>query len=214
MLVDTAPVTPPPLPPVAIVSDPDQAAVLVQPERRRLLEALAEPDSASGLARRFRMPRQRLNYHLRELERVRLLELIEQRRKGNCIERVVRATARTYVISPAVLGAIGTTPAQAADRFSAVHLAASAARLIRDLGRAIGRAAAGGKRVATLTLDAEIRFRSAAERAKFAEELSAATASIVAKYHDDHAPGGRRFRLLTGVYPHLAEADSTSKEDQ
>jgi DNA-binding transcriptional ArsR family regulator len=213
VLVDAAPVTPPELPPVAIVTDPDQAAVLVQPERRRLLEALAEPDSASGLARRFRMPRQRLNYHLRELERVRLLDLIEQRRKGNCIERVVRATARTYVISPAVLGAIGTTPAQAADRFSAVHLAGAAARLICDLGRAVTRAAGSGKRVATLTLDAEIRFRNAAERAKFADELTAAMAALVAKYHDDHAPRGRRFRLMTGVYPHLSD-DPTAKEIQ
>ena len=92
---------------LAVIRDPVQAAALLQPERLRLLEALGEPDSASGLARRFELPRQRLNYHLKELEKAGLVELVEERRKGNCIERVVRATARRYVISPEVLGEIG-----------------------------------------------------------------------------------------------------------
>lgn len=194
--------------PLRVVEESDQAAALVQPERRRLVEALAEPDSASGLARRFRMPRQKLNYHLRELERVGLVQLVEERRKGNCIERVVRATARAYVISPAVLGALGTSREQFVDRFSATYLVRVAARAIRDVGRLLQKAASSGKRVATLTLDGEIRFRNAAERAEFADELTAATAALVAKYHDDQATGGRTFRLLTSIYPRVAEDGS------
>ena len=78
----------------------------------QLYQQLAEPDSASGVARRLGLPRQQVNYHLRELEKQGFLEFIEERRKGNCMERLVRATARTYLISPEALGHLGPTPEQ------------------------------------------------------------------------------------------------------
>jgi DNA-binding transcriptional ArsR family regulator len=212
VLVDAPPPQLPDVPPLAVVASPGQAEALLQPERRRLLDALVDPESASGLGRRFDMPRQRLNYHLRELERVGLVQLVEQRRKGNCIERVVRATARAYVISPDVLGAMGAAnTGEAADRFSATRLVSLAARAIRDVGRALTRAAAARKRVATLTLDGEIRFRSAADRAAFADELTTVTAKLITKYHDPHASGGRTFRVTSLVYPRLAD---TAVRDQ
>src|SRR5690606_24914395 len=91
--------------PVAVVREPERAAALLDPERRRLVEALAEmPDSASGLARRLGDTRQRLNHHLRALEGAGLVELQEERRRGNCTERVLRAVARRFVVDPAALG--------------------------------------------------------------------------------------------------------------
>src|SRR5579864_2311717 len=120
-----------------IVQSPEKAGVLLQPGRLRLLEQLTEPDSAAGLARRLGVPRQKLNYHLRELEREGFLELVEERRKGNCMERVVRAVAREFLIAPGT-GDHEThdrikADRATADRFSAAYLASTAARLIRDL---------------------------------------------------------------------------------
>lgn len=189
-----------------IVRDRGQTAALCHPERARLLAALAEPDSAAGLARRFDLPRQRLNYHLRELEKAGLVELVEERRKGNCTERVVRATARAYVISPEVLGALGGgSAAEAADRFSAAHLVAVAARVIKDVAALGDRAASSRKRLATLTVDTEIRFASADARARFADDLSAALAALSARYHDESAADGRWHRLVAAVYPRMKE---------
>jgi DNA-binding transcriptional ArsR family regulator len=185
----------------------------MQPERRRLLEALSEPDSASGLARRFDLPRQRLNYHLKELERVRLLDLVEERRKGNCIERVVRATARSYVISPAALGALGGSVPEVVDRFSALHLVSLAARAVREVGGLLTRAAAAEKRVATFSIDSEIRFRTARDRAAFADDLTAAFTSLSAKYHDPKAGAGRTFRFTAFVHPRLAESATASPKE-
>lgn len=197
-------------PPLAVIDDPEQAAALVQPDRQKLLEALAEPDSSAGLARRFALPRQRLNYHLRELERVGLVELVGERRKGNCIERVVRATARSYVISPTALGVVGSRPGgpTPGDRLSATYLIGVTARTIREVGSLLSRAAAAGKRVATFTLDAEIRFRTADERAQFADEFSAAVATLVARYHDPDTRGGRTFRVVTSVHPRVPDTDT------
>lgn len=186
---------------VDVIRSPKSAAALLDPTRQRLLGHLREPDSASGLARRLRLPRQRINYHLKVLEGAGLVELVEERRKGNCLERVVRATARAFIISPEALGALGPSAETAADRLSSAYLIATAGRAIRDVAALEDRARKEGKRVATLTLDADVRFASAESRAKFADELAGALARIAARYHDDRAPGGRRFRLIAAVHP-------------
>jgi predicted transcriptional regulator len=183
------------------VRDGAQAAALLQPQRLRLLEGLSEPDSAAGLARRFGLPRQQLNYHLRELERAGLVELVEERRRGNCVERMVVATARRYVISPEVLGGLGAGFDDVRDHFSSTCLVGVAARAIRELGELRARADEQGKRLATMTLESELSFASTEARNAFAKELSEAIARLIVKYHDATAPAGRMFRLVVGVYP-------------
>jgi DNA-binding transcriptional ArsR family regulator len=188
-----------------IVQNPEKAAVLMQAGRLELIERLAEPDSAAGLARQLGIPRQKVNYHLRELEREGFVELFEERRKGNCVERVMRATAREFLIAPHA----GRTVT--ADRFSAAYLVSTAARVIRDLATICLRAGKARKRVATLTLETEIRFATAESRSSFAEELTATVAHLARKYHDEHAEGGRRFRLIAASYPAL-KLEESSKE--
>ncbi len=194
---------------VEFIRGPERAALVLQPMRRLLLTTLAEPDSASGLARRLGIPRQRLNYHLRELEKEGLLECVEERRKGNCTERLLRATARSFVISPEALGTLGDHPSEAGDRFSADYLTAATAKTLRDVGSLRERAARAGRELATLTIETEIRFSSTASRAAFAEDLSDAVARLAAKYHDHAAPAGRRFRLVACAHPAVSPARST-----
>jgi DNA-binding transcriptional ArsR family regulator len=195
-----------------VVRGADRAVVMLQRTRRELLGRLQEPDSAAGLARKLGLPRQRINYHLRELEREGLVELVEERRKGNCVERLVRATARSFVISPEALGALGASQQAPGDRFSASYLISAAAKTLGDVAELDARAQRQGKRLATFTLDADLRFASAEARASFAEELSNCIARLTAKYHDEHAPGGRRFRLMAAVHPavNAASAKQTS----
>jgi DNA-binding transcriptional ArsR family regulator len=190
-----------PTPSLHVIHRADSAAVVLDPIRQRLLGALSQPDSAAGLARRLRLPRQKINYHLRALEAAGVVELVEERRKGNCIERVVRATARSFMISPEALGALGPTAETASDRLSAAYLMSAAGRTIRDVASLDARARKEGRRIATLTLETDVRFASAASRAAFAEELADTLARLAAKYHDDRATGGRDFRLLATVHP-------------
>lgn len=191
---------------VQVIQSAETAEKLLKPERLRILEMLAEPDSASGLARRLEMPRQTVNYHLRELEKERLVEFVEQRQRGNCLERVVRARARAYLISPAALGTLGLAPDARGDQFSAAYLVSAAARTIRDITVLRERADAAGKSLATLTIETSIRFASAERRREFTEELLAAIAGLAAKYHDETSPGGRRFRLMAGAHPSSSAA--------
>jgi DNA-binding transcriptional ArsR family regulator len=190
-----------------IVRDARQLATLLQGDRVRLLELLQEPQSASAAARRTGAPRQQVNYHLRELEKAGLVELVEEQRRGNCVERVLRATARQYVISPEVLGAIGEDPAAVRDRFSSTYLVVVAARTIHDLATLREGADAAGLRLATLTLESEVCFASVTDRNAFAKELSEALARLIVKYHDGNAPGGPRFRVTLGAYPAVSPQD-------
>ena len=177
----------------------------MRPMRGRLLEALAEPASAAGLARKLQVPRQKVNYHLRELEKQGLVELVEERKRGNCVERIVRATARSYVVSAEALATLAADPSAARDPFSSRYLVATAARTIRELAVLRERADKAGKSLPTFTLQSEVRFANAPDRNRFAEELANAVARLVEKYHDESAEGGRRFRLLLGMHPALSK---------
>jgi predicted ArsR family transcriptional regulator len=184
-----------------VIDDPAAAVVALDPMRSRLLAELAEPGSAAALAERVGIPRQKVNYHLRTLEAHGLVEVVEERRWGGLTERVLAATASSYVVSPAALGDAASDPAKSSDRLSARYLVAVAARIVREVAALLRLADAEDKRLATLTLDAEVRFRSAAERAAFTEELAAAVARLVARYHDPAAPGGRPHRLMVAAHP-------------
>jgi DNA-binding transcriptional ArsR family regulator len=197
---------------VAVIDDPAAAEVSLDPVRAGLLAALAEPGSATTLAARAGLSRQKANYHLRALERHGLVELVEERRKGNCTERVLRATAAAFLISPTALSAVAPDPDRSPDQFSARWLLALAGRLVRELGELIGAASAARQKLATFAVDTEIRFASAADRAAFAEELSGAVAALVAKYHDESAAGGRRHRLVVGLHPSITHPSTTPKE--
>jgi DNA-binding transcriptional ArsR family regulator len=177
--------------------------VALDPMRARLLAELAEPASAATLAARVGLARQKVNYHLRTLEAHGLVEVAEERRWGGLTERLMVATAASYVVSPGALGEAATDPARTSDRLSARYLIALAARLVREVGGLARRAEATDRRLATLALDTEIGFRSPEERAAFADDLAAAVTALVSRYHD---PDGRPHRLVVAAHPRPEEA--------
>jgi DNA-binding transcriptional ArsR family regulator len=195
---------------VAVIEDAAAAEASLDPTRARLLAELSEPGSATTLAAKLGLPRQKVNYHLRALESHALVELIGERRKGNMTERMFQATAASYVISPAALAAVQPDPARAPDRLSARWLLAVAAKLVRDVGDLIGGSAKAGKPVATYAMDGEVRFASAADRARFAEELTHAITALVSKYHDEQAPGGRPHRIVVALHPSVPDEKKES----
>lgn len=198
---------------VTVIENAAAAEASLDPVRSRLLAELSTPGTATTLAARVGLPRQQVNYHLRTLERHGLVELIEERRRGNMIERLLQATAASYVISPTALAAVQPDPERAPDRLSAFWMLALAARLVRDVGSLLIGSRKAGKRIATFALDGEVRFASAADRAAFAEELSHAVGALVAKYHDDRSEGGRPHRIVVAIHPSVpAVADTPAPE--
>jgi DNA-binding transcriptional ArsR family regulator len=200
---------------VTVIADPEAAEVSLDPVRARLLAELSEPGSATTLGAKIGLSRQKVNYHLKTLERHGLVELVEERRKGNVTERVLRATALSYVISPAALASVQPDPSRSPDRVSARWMIAVASKLVRDVGELLAGAAKARKRLATFAMDGEVRFASAADRAAFAEELAGAVTALIGKYHDETADGGRAHRVIVAVHPSVkADPVETDRKER
>jgi DNA-binding transcriptional ArsR family regulator len=193
---------------LSVIDDPAAAGVSLDPVRARLAQQREQPGSASTLAGKIGLARQKINYHLRTLEQHGLIELVAERRKGNMTERVMQATAASYVISPAALSAVAPDPARTPDRLSARWLIAVAARTVREVGELLAGATKAGKRLATFAIDGEVRFASAADRAAFADELAQAVTALVGKYHDESAPRGRPHRVVVAIHPEIRRTDA------
>jgi DNA-binding transcriptional ArsR family regulator len=181
---------------IQVIEDPAAATVALEPIRSRLLSELTAPASAATLAARVGIARQKVSYHLNTLEAHGLVRLAQERKWGGLTERLLVATAASYVVSPGALGPVAADPSREIDRLSASYLIALGARVVREVGDLVRRAKDTGKRLATLAVDAEVRFRSAADRAAFSNELAEAVTKLVSKYHDESAPGGRLHRLV------------------
>ena len=93
--------------------------------------------------------------------------------KGNCTERVLQATAASYVISPTALSAVAPDPSRDPDQRSARWLLAVAGRMVREVGELI--------------------------------TLANAVNGLVAKYHNDAAPGGRPHRFVVALHPTITQ---------
>jgi len=174
---------------VQVVTDSAQLATLLSPLRMRVLEEMHEPQSATSLAPRLGLSRQKLNYHLRELEREGFLELVEERQRRGCVERRLQVTSRAFVVNPAMLGALADDPAQTRDRFSSAYLIAVATSLMRDVTLLRERAAVVEQKLAMFTMESEIRFVSPASFREFTEDLASAVAALAVKYDRPSLPG-------------------------
>lgn len=199
--------------PVHILESTDQAAVLMDPARLKILHALNEPDSAVGLSKRLGQSRQRLGYHLRELERVGLVRLVEERKRRNCTERVFQATARAYLISPEALEELGREPQVVRDRFSWAYLVNLTARALRELAVLRRRADQAGQRLATLALHTDVCVASPKELTEIADGLTTIVHALASTYHKRAAPGGRIFRVMIGAYPAVTRSEESGGDD-
>ncbi len=119
----------------------------------------------------------------------------------------MRATARSYLISPEAMGAVEPDPKRLRDCFSWAYLVAAAAKAVRDLGILRQRADRAHKRLATFMLETEVRFASAADRDAFTRELAAKVAELAVKYHNERTRDGRLFRFVLGAYPAITKTD-------
>ena len=198
---------------VDVISAPERVAAVLSPIRRQLLGSLAQPDSASGLARRLGMPRQKINYHLRELERAGFVELHQEHQRRGCVERQVRVTARAFVISHAFLEGLAADPDSMRDQFSSTYLIAAAGRMVSDVAILRERAANVDQRLATLAIETEVNFASPANFRAFSDELAGEIARLSLKYNQEHLRASRRYRIVVGSHPVITKTDKEAKAE-
>ena len=203
---------------VSVLSESHRLAAVLSPIRRQLLQSLDTPDSASGIARRLGIPRQKVNYHLRELERAGFVEIDEQRQRRGCVERLVRLTARAFVVSPDFLEGLAGDPDRIHDTFSSSYLVSAASRMVRDVALLRDRASNVDQKLATMTMETEVSLESPAAFKAFSEELAAQLASLTIKYNNPRAKSSRAFRIVLASHPKVTrtseQADREASDHQ
>lgn len=181
---------------VDVVRGNERLRGALSPLRRTLLGELRQPASATELATRLGETRQRVNYHVRELEKAGLVEIVEERARRGCTERVVRATARAVVVAPDVIGDLATVTQ---DRFAADMLLALAARTVSDVARMRERADAQGRRLVTFAIEADVGFARPADIERFADQLAEQVTALAARF--DTGAVEHRYRVIVGGHP-------------
>jgi DNA-binding transcriptional ArsR family regulator len=176
------------------------ATLVAHPLRPRILANAREPISASDLARRLGQPRQRVNYHVRQLAAAGLLEPAGQQRKRNMVEQQYVASAHGYVLSPELLGEAAASVETSPDNTSAAHLVAVCARAQSEVAQVMASASAAGLRLRTMSMQTEVRFAAAEQRAEFTRALNQAVTDVITD-HTREAAGGSPFRVVLACYP-------------
>jgi len=185
---------------IALLQEPDQVRVALSPARRRILRELREPSSAAQLAARLQISRQLANYHLRALELAGLVELVQERRRRGCVERVLRARASALVVDPALMGmGVGDPAVAAQDRFAAEHLVHAATGIVQEVTRMRANADRDGTRLLTFTIETDVAFAQPQDVERFSTMLAEALTQAAASFH---TPGsGHVYRVVVGGHP-------------
>lgn len=183
---------------VRVLDDPETVGVLSHPLRVRILEALREPGSSATVARQIGHPRQKVNYHLKELERAGLVQRVEERRVGNLVESMYQAVARSFLVSPAVAWSDPRRMEALGRQHSLQTLVVLGERLQRDAAVLLDRAAFDGEEIASASVEAEAHFASEEEREEFLEDYLRATAALLKKYGQKK---GSAYRVVLAAYP-------------
>ncbi len=169
----------------------DQAETLLKPRRIELLRLLAEPRSCSELGSKIGEPPQKVYYHVKRLEAAGIVARVGERKVRALTEAVYQARARTYWLSPDIVGHIGT-PERATDELSLGYLL----DLVGEVQADIGTLASSRRATPSLGMSGEIRL-IAERRDEFLRDLRAALEEVLSRYGGD---SGDRFRIALACY--------------
>ena len=184
-----------------LIEDPQAVGLLADPVRRRILQQLDTPRSATAVARELGLPRQRIGYHMRELEKHGFVEILREDRRRGCVERVMRRTSVSIVVAPDSLSEEKLHPQRVQDRFSSHYLLALASQMLREVAAVPVGTDATDKLLPTFSLQVDVRLATQQDKNAFAEELGREVARLAVKYHQPQSRGGRSFRVVIGSYP-------------
>ena len=182
---------------VLFVDQVDQAAALLKPARVDLLRMMGEPTTCTELARRVEQSPQRVYYHVKALEEAGLVERVEERRVRGIVEGVYRARARSYWLSPRLVGRLGRR--QAAEEISLGYLISLAEEVQEDVARL---ARERRDDIPSLGLSAHVELGDPGRREEFMKDVQSAFQALAEKYGARSRPEpSETYRLALACYP-------------
>jgi DNA-binding transcriptional ArsR family regulator len=179
------------------INNLDQASALFKPIRLEILGQLAQPRTCSELAEVFGTSPQKVYYHIKVLQEAGLVNKVKEERVRGIMEGYYQAAARSYWLSPEMVGKLGGAQ-QARQNISLGNLLGLAEQLHSE----VASLAPTEDEVPTVGLSAQIELRRGEDRQAFLEELQQAVQNLAEKYGNaQEGTGGETFRLMLACYP-------------
>lgn len=191
------------------VKNPEQAIALLNPLRGEILLHLRVPASASEVAREINEPPQRINYHLKALEKVGLVKQVGKRQVKNLVEILYQAVARSFLLAE-TLGLSPQALQRLKDQSSLSHLIQTTERIKTDALRLM-EGSDQNNIIPSATLQSEIILRSEKERQAFVEDYVEMMKKLAKKYQTTQSDG-HSYQVVLAVYPQPGKEGNHEKE--
>lgn len=176
---------------VLYLEDIEQAEALLKPQRIEVLRQLAEPRSCGEVAARLDQTPQRVYYHVKRLVDAGLVEQVSERKVRGISEGIYQAGARSYWLSPRLVGRIGLRKTQ--DAMSLGYLL----DLMEDVQHDVAALDRTAPELPSIGVSGEIRVRPES-RQEFFDDLQTALQDLFTKYGGTE---GDAFKLAVACYP-------------
>lgn len=173
----------------------EQAEALLKPQRVEVLRHLAEPSSCTEVGVKLDQTPQRVYYHVKRLVDAGLVTQVSERRVRGIIEGIYQATARSYWLSPQLIGTIGGRRAR--DDLSLGYLI----ELVEEVQQDLATIDKTKPELPTLGVSGRIAL-PAASRKEFFDELRTTLQDLFTRYGGAE---GDQFNLAIAVYPKESE---------
>ncbi|SCE70370.1 helix-turn-helix domain-containing protein [Micromonospora mirobrigensis] len=177
---------------VLYLEEREQAETLLKPQRIEVLRQLAEPRTCTEVAARLEQTPQRVYYHVKQLVAAGLAEQVTTRQVRGITEGIYRAVARSYWLSPRLVGRIGGTR-RASDELSLGYLLDLMEQVqadVADLDRT-------APELPSIGVSGEIRV-PAERRQEFLNDLRSTLQDLFTRYGGAE---GDAFKLAVACYP-------------
>jgi DNA-binding transcriptional ArsR family regulator len=189
---------------IEYLTELDRVTVLLHPLRLQIMELAIEETSGIQAARHLGLPRQMVNYHVSALERAGFLIRVGDVRRRNMVERRLRSSARSYLISPEILGRLSGARRRTPDPASPDALISLTARVQNDLGPSLGAPVTGPDQRPTFSLFSKLHFRDDPDdRSAFLRALGESIVAIIRRFSPPAgvADPSQKYGLMLGLYP-------------
>ncbi|MFE7868924.1 helix-turn-helix domain-containing protein [Micromonospora humida] len=176
----------------------EQAETLLKPQRVDVLRQLAEPRTCTEVAARLAQTPQRVYYHVKQLAAAGLVEQVSSRKVRGISEGIWQAVARSYWLSPRLVGRIGGVR-RVSDELSLGHLL----DLMEEVQADVAALDRGAPELPSIGVSGEIRV-PAERRQEFLHDLQLTLQDLFTRYGGVE---GDAFKLAVACYPKGEDRD-------
>ncbi|MFC0189299.1 winged helix-turn-helix domain-containing protein [Fictibacillus aquaticus] len=181
-----------------LVTDPEQAACLLHPVRSEMISLLKDPASATELSKAMNETPQKLNYHLKTLEKLGLVYRSGTRNVRNLVEVMYQAAGKSFILSDC-LGMPQEKIQKLKDQSALAHVLALTDKMKADAVSLMEQA--DEEEVPTAIMEAVIQLSSRQQRSQFMQDYTDMLKKLIERYQAVDNEQSTPYQVSLAVYP-------------